>query len=66
MVLNNRMMAYVEGHIYGGKWNEYKDRFEDKQGTFHRSEHQYIKQKAGAKPLLLSFYQSKNPAQPIA
>lgn len=30
MVLNNRMMAYVEGHIYGGKRNEYKDRFEDK------------------------------------
>lgn len=29
-VLNNNMMAYVEGHIYGGKWNEYKDRFEDK------------------------------------
>jgi hypothetical protein len=24
------MMAYVEDHIYGGKWNEYKDRFEDK------------------------------------
>ena len=22
--LNNRMMAYVEDHIYGGKWNEYK------------------------------------------
>ena len=22
--LNNRMMAYVEEHIYGGKWNEYK------------------------------------------
>ena len=30
MVLNNNMMAYVEDHIYGGKWNEYKDRFEDK------------------------------------
>lgn len=30
MVLNNCMMAYVEDHIYGGKWNEYKDRFEDK------------------------------------
>ena len=24
--LNNRMMAYVEDHIYGGKWNEYKGR----------------------------------------
>jgi hypothetical protein len=24
------MMAYVEDHIYGGKWNEYKDRFDDK------------------------------------
>ena len=23
-VLNNRMMAYVEDHIYGGKWDEYK------------------------------------------
>ena len=23
-VLNNRMMAYVEDHIFGGKWNEYK------------------------------------------
>lgn len=23
-VLNNRMMAYVEAHIYGGRWNEYK------------------------------------------
>ena len=23
-VLNNRMLAYVEDHIYGGKWNEYK------------------------------------------
>ncbi len=23
-VLNNRMMAYVENHIYGGKWDEYK------------------------------------------
>ena len=24
IVLNNRMLAYVEDHIYGGKWNEYK------------------------------------------
>lgn len=23
VVLNNRMMAYVEDHIFGGKWNEY-------------------------------------------
>ncbi|MCQ2554786.1 MAG: helix-turn-helix domain-containing protein [Clostridia bacterium] len=23
-VLNNRMMSYVEDHIYGGRWNEYK------------------------------------------
>ena len=25
VVLNNRMMAYVEDHIFGGKWNEYKN-----------------------------------------
>lgn len=24
--LNNRMMAYVENNIYGGKWDEYKSR----------------------------------------
>ncbi len=24
VVLNNRMMAYVENLIYGGRWNEYK------------------------------------------
>lgn len=24
-VLNNRMMAYVEDNIYGGKWNKYKE-----------------------------------------
>lgn len=29
-VLNNRMMAYVEEHIYGGKWNEYNDNFDNK------------------------------------
>lgn len=29
-VLNNRMMAYVEDHIYGGKWNEYKGGSEEK------------------------------------
>ncbi len=29
-VLNNRMMAYVEDHIYGGKWNEYKSGSENK------------------------------------
>ncbi len=29
-VLNNRMMAYVEDHIYGGKWNEYKGGSEKK------------------------------------
>ena len=23
-VLNNRMMAYVEKHIYGGKWDDYR------------------------------------------
>ena len=23
-VLNHRMLAYVEDHIYGGKWNEYQ------------------------------------------
>lgn len=27
--LNNRMMAYVEDHIYGGKWNEYKSKNAD-------------------------------------
>lgn len=25
VVLNNRMMVYVEDHIFGGKWNEYKN-----------------------------------------
>ena len=29
-VLNNRMMAYVEEHIYGGKWNEYNGNFDNK------------------------------------
>lgn len=27
-VVNNRMMAYVEDRIYGGKWNEYKSKDE--------------------------------------
>ncbi len=27
-VLHNRMMAYVEDHIYGGRWNEYKSNSE--------------------------------------
>ena len=27
-VVNNRMMAYVEDRIYGGKWNEYKGKDE--------------------------------------
>ena len=30
-VLNNRMMAYVENHIYGGKWNEYKSKDAEKE-----------------------------------
>lgn len=30
LVLNNRMLAYVEDHIYGGKWNEYKSNLENK------------------------------------
>ena len=30
LVLNNRMMAYVEDHIFGGKWNEYKSNSENK------------------------------------
>ena len=25
-ILHNRMMAYVENCIYGGKWDEYKTR----------------------------------------
>lgn len=29
-VLNNRMMAYIEDRIYGGKWNECKREFENK------------------------------------
>ena len=29
-VLNNRMLAYVEDHIYGGKWNEYKSDSDNK------------------------------------
>ena len=29
-VLNNRMMAYVEDHIYGGKWNEYNNNSKNK------------------------------------
>ena len=28
LVLNNRMLAYVEDHIFGGKWNEYKSNSE--------------------------------------
>ena len=30
LVLNNRMLAYVEEHIYGGKWNEYKSDSDNK------------------------------------
>ncbi len=30
VVLYNRMMAYVEYHIFGGRWNEYKSRLESK------------------------------------
>ena len=31
VVLNNRMTAYVENHIYGGKWDENKNKDEEKQ-----------------------------------
>lgn len=30
LILNNRMLAYVEDHIYGGKWNEYKSDADNK------------------------------------
>ena len=28
MILNNMMMAYVEDHVYGGKWNKYESKKE--------------------------------------
>ena len=30
LYLHNRMLAYVEDHIYGGKWNEYKSDSDNK------------------------------------
>ena len=29
-ILHNRMMAYVENCIYGGKWDEYRDKQKEK------------------------------------
>jgi len=29
-MLNNRMMAYVEKHVFGGEWNEHESSLEDK------------------------------------